>query len=135
MKKTNKEHPLTFFRKANEAKQKVVKASMKKMQEAGEVEPMKPESSSKPIGVNASLGNFSGGFKGDITGNKMSNSAFNASYENPKTGFGVNANYTPENKKISAGVNYNTTVGKNKTPLKLGVTYNKKGGIIKTKKK
>ena len=38
-------------------------------------------------------------------------------------------------KKISAGVNYNTTVGKNKTPLKLGVTYNKKGGIIKTKKK
>jgi hypothetical protein len=135
MKKTTKEHPLTFFRKANEAKQKVVKASMKKMQMGGQEEPIDSRSSPKPIGVNASLGNFSGGFKGDVTGNKISNSAFNASYENPKTGFGVNANYTPENKKISAGVNYNTTVGKNKTPLKLGVTYNKKGGIIKTKKK
>lgn len=30
MKKTNKENPLTFFRKANEARQKVVKNSLKK---------------------------------------------------------------------------------------------------------
>ena len=28
MKKTNKEHPITFFRKANEARQKLVKKSM-----------------------------------------------------------------------------------------------------------
>ena len=30
MKKTNKENPLTFFRKANEARQKVVKNSLTK---------------------------------------------------------------------------------------------------------
>jgi hypothetical protein len=128
---STKMHPITSFRKANEARQGVVKSSMKKMQIGGQEEPRDSRSFPKPIGVNASLGNFSGGFKGDVTGNKISNSAFNASYENPKTGFGVNANYTPENKKIRAGVNYNTTIGKNKTPLKLGVTYNKNGGATK----
>jgi hypothetical protein len=35
MKKVNKENPLTHFRKANEARQKIVTASMKKMQEGG----------------------------------------------------------------------------------------------------
>jgi hypothetical protein len=35
MKKTNKENPLTFFRKANEARQKTVKASLKKAQKGG----------------------------------------------------------------------------------------------------
>jgi hypothetical protein len=35
MKKVTKENPLTHFRKANEARQKTVKASMKKMQEGG----------------------------------------------------------------------------------------------------
>jgi hypothetical protein len=33
MKKTNKENPVTFFRKANEARQKTVKASLKKAQD------------------------------------------------------------------------------------------------------
>jgi len=33
MKKTNKENPVTFFRKANEARKKVVKASLKKAQD------------------------------------------------------------------------------------------------------
>ena len=60
---------------------------------------------------------------------------FNAAYNNPKTGLSINAGYAPENKKVSAGLNYNTTVGKNKTPLKLGVTYNKIGGSVKSKKK
>jgi hypothetical protein len=35
MKKTNKENPLTTFRKANEARQKIVKSSMTKMQKGG----------------------------------------------------------------------------------------------------
>jgi hypothetical protein len=35
MKKTTKENPLTFFRKANEARQAVVKKSMKKAQDGG----------------------------------------------------------------------------------------------------
>jgi hypothetical protein len=35
MKKTTKEHPITFFRKANEARQAVVKKSMKKAQDGG----------------------------------------------------------------------------------------------------
>ena len=33
MKKTNKENPLIFFRKANEARQKIVKTSLKKAQD------------------------------------------------------------------------------------------------------
>jgi len=39
MKKTNKENPVTFFRKANEARQAVVKKSMKKFQPGGEKTP------------------------------------------------------------------------------------------------
>jgi hypothetical protein len=39
MKKITKENPLTHFRKANETRQKTVKASMKKMQEGGPSEP------------------------------------------------------------------------------------------------
>jgi hypothetical protein len=35
MKKTNKENPITFFRKANEARQKTVKSSLKKAQKGG----------------------------------------------------------------------------------------------------
>lgn len=37
MKKTNKENPITTFRKANEARQKVVKASLKKAQDGIEM--------------------------------------------------------------------------------------------------
>jgi hypothetical protein len=37
MKKTNKENPITFFRKANEARQKIVKSSLKKAQDGIEM--------------------------------------------------------------------------------------------------
>jgi hypothetical protein len=40
MKKTNKENPITFFRKANEARQKTVKASLKKAQDGIQMNPM-----------------------------------------------------------------------------------------------
>lgn len=138
MKKTTKEHPITFFRKANEARQAVVKKSMKKAQDGIEMNSQEPlnssASSSKPIGANINVGNYSGSFQGNVGNNKISNTMFNAAYNNPKIGLGVNASYAPENKKVSAGVNYNTTFGKNKTPLKLGLTYNKTGGSIKRKK-
>ena len=39
MKKTNKENPVTFFRKANEARQKNVRASIKKAQDGISVGP------------------------------------------------------------------------------------------------
>jgi hypothetical protein len=39
MKKTNKENPVTFFRKANEARQKNVRASIKKAQDGVSVGP------------------------------------------------------------------------------------------------
>ena len=137
--KTNKVNPLTAFRKLTEARQTKVKKSLKKAQDGIEMNSQEPPnrsaSSSKPIGATASYGNFSGGFQGNLTGDKISNTMFNAGYNNPKTGLGINAGYAPENKKVSAGVNYNTTVGKNKTPLKLGVTYNKTGGSVKSKKK
>lgn len=131
MKKTNKVHPITFFRKANEARQKLVKKSM-----GGPGDPPDETSTPKPIGATASFGNFEGGFKGDLTGNKISNSTFNASYNNPNTGLGVEGSYTPGTKNFTAGLNYNTTVGKNKTPVKIGINYNKKkGGSVKRKKK
>ena len=40
MKKTNKENPVTFFRKANEARQKNVRASIKKAQDGISVGPV-----------------------------------------------------------------------------------------------
>ena len=43
MKKTNKVNPITFFRKANEARQAVVKKSMKKAQDGMQVGPMTQE--------------------------------------------------------------------------------------------
>jgi hypothetical protein len=138
MKKTNKENPVTFFRKANEARQAVVKKSLPKAQRGFQNRADSPEemlSAPKPIGADISVGNFSGGFKGDLDGKRISNTSFNAGYNSSK-GLGINASYIPQDKKISAGVNYNTTIGRSKVPLKVGVTYNqKKGGTIKTKKK
>jgi hypothetical protein len=138
MKKTNKVHPITAFRKANEARETVVKKSLKKAQDGFEQQRMSSsessESTPKPIGATASLGNFEGGFRGDLTDKKISNTVFNAGYNNPKTGLGVNASYSPRNKKVTAGVNYNTTIGRNKTPVKIGLTYNKKGGSVNRKK-
>jgi hypothetical protein len=139
MKKTTKENPLTTFRKANEAREATIKKSLKKAQDGIEMNSQEPPdrlaSSSKPIGANISVGNFSGRFQGNVGDNKISNTMLNAAYNNPKTGLSINAGYAPENKKVNAGLNYNTTVGKNKIPLKLGVTYNKKGGSVKSKKK
>ena len=43
MKKTNKENPLTFFRKANEARQALVKKSIKKAQYGIQTGPMTQE--------------------------------------------------------------------------------------------
>jgi hypothetical protein len=47
MKKTNKINPITFFRKANEARQAVVKKSMKKAQDGMQVGPMTEEDAIK----------------------------------------------------------------------------------------
>ena len=49
MKKTTKEHPITFFRKANEARQAVVKKSMQKAQFGGKLKTKK--SSTQPVPV------------------------------------------------------------------------------------
>jgi hypothetical protein len=55
------------------------------------------------------------------------------SYEN--NGFNVNAGYGANG--ANAGLSYTGNVGKNKTPVKVGLTYGsqKKGGIIKSKMK
>jgi hypothetical protein len=45
MKKTNKENPITFFRKANEARQAKVKKSLKKAQDGIQVGPITEEQS------------------------------------------------------------------------------------------
>lgn len=150
MKHSKKVNPLTHF---NNLKAEAVKKgngqlanykkSLKRFQgdmDGSQVEPSEsfgPPSenfgnrNSKPINANLNVGNFSGGFKGNIGSNKISDSEFNAGYINPKSGLGVSAAYRPENKNFSAGLNYNTTIGKNKIPVKVGLNYNKKGGSIK----
>jgi hypothetical protein len=51
-------------------------------------------------------------------------------------GYKKNAKEDFDYNKIKAGLNLDTHVGKNKLPVKLGVTYNqKKGGQTKSKKK
>lgn len=139
MKKTIKENPLTTFRKLNQARQGMVMKSLKKAQAGIGMNSQEPPdmsaSSSKPIGANINFGNYSGKFQGSVGDNKISNTMFNASYNNPKTGLSINTGYVPKNKKVNVGVNYNTQLGKNKTPLKLGLTYNKTGGSVKSKKK
>lgn len=156
MKKTNNSNPLKTFNdnKAMAYKKAggeiaAFKKSLKRMDNGGtEFMDNPPDSfgppsfnlanpyiNPKPLGVNLGIGNFSGGFKGDIGNNKISNTMFNAGYNNTKTGLGINASYRPENKNFSGGINYTTTISKNKTPLKLGVTYNKKGGATNATKK
>ena len=155
MKKTNTSNTLKLFndnkdkayKKAN-GEMAAFKKSLPRAQDGTEFMDNPPDSfgppsfnlanpyiNPKPLGVNLGIGNFSGGFKGDIGNNKISNSIFNAGYNNTKTGLGINASYRPENKNFSGGINYTTTIGKNKTPLKLGVTYNKKGGATNATKK
>jgi hypothetical protein len=138
MKKTNKENPITTFRKANEARQAVVKKSLKKAQDGIQMNSTDgtkpPGPPSNTIGANFGVGNFSGGVQSNLSDGRLSNTMLNAAYNNPK-GFGANVSYSPQSKQVNAGLNYNTTVGKNKIPLKLGITYNKTGGSVKRKKK
>jgi hypothetical protein len=89
-----------------------------------------------PISLDATLGKFNLGYDTNVSNTGLSNSRFTAGYNNPELGLGINAAYDPTRKNFSGGVDYNTTIGKNKTPLKLGVSYNRKnGGGVKSKKK
>ncbi len=92
----------------------------------------------KPIAGEFGLGKFSGGFEGMMDRSKITNTNYNLGFNNVNEdgkGFNINAGYTPSTKNITGSFNYNTTLGKNKTPLKIGLSYNKKGGAVKTKKK
>jgi hypothetical protein len=71
-----------------------------------------------------------------VSNTGLSGNRFTAGYNNPKIGLDINAGYDAALKNFSGGINYNTTIGKDKTPVKLGVTYNRKnGGALKSKKK
>jgi len=50
-----------------------------------------------------------------------------------RNGFKIDAGYGANG--ANAGLSYTGAVGKNKTPVKVGFTYNKKGGTVKSKMK
>lgn len=102
---------------------------------------------SKPISANFNAGKISGGFSGSLGESGINNTNYRLGYNNMKQGKGLNLNagYSPNSKNVTADLNYNTTIGKNKIPLKVGVSYGrgsmgpmdmeKKGGSVKRKKK
>jgi hypothetical protein len=69
MKKTNKVHPITAFRKANEARQTVVKKSLKKAQDGIETNDMminKPDSTGGYKNTGNLLASLAGSMRPDI---------------------------------------------------------------------
>lgn len=166
MKKTNKSNPLKFFNdnKAKTYKQAggqmtQYRKALKKAQDGNETGPTNSGPNSgpggpgsgnpgsggpagpqqnmgNPLSLNAALGNINLGYDTNVSNTGLSGNRFTAGYNNPKIGLGINAAYDAGRKNFSGGIDYNTTVGKNKTPLKLGLTYNRKnGGPLKSKKK
>jgi hypothetical protein len=99
MKKTNKVNPVTFFRKANEARQKIVKSSLKKAQDG--------------IEMNDDMINKSGyGEKRNVyTRPETSKAGKNAVYQGPVS---TDAEYMiKKSKKANPGMNrYNETYKK-----------------------
>jgi hypothetical protein len=153
MKKNNKPNPLKFF---NDNRAKAYKQAggqmaqyKKALKKAGngeetglgnsgpELGPGGPQPNmGNPLSLNAALGNFNLGYDTNVSNTGLTNNRFSAGYSNPKIGLDINAGYDPARKNFSGGIDYNTTIGKNKTPLRLGVTYNRKnGGALKSKKK
>jgi hypothetical protein len=151
MKKTNKPNPLKFFNdnkamayKKAGGQMSQYKKALRKANNGEETGPPNsgpgpggpPPNMGAPLSLDAALGNFNLGYDTNVSNTGLSNSRFNAGYNNPKLGLGINAAYDPTRKNFSGGIDYNTTIGKNKTPLKLGVSYNRKnGGGVKSKKK
>ena len=143
MKKKTASNPLKFFNdnkakayKKGGAAMKAFKKSLPKAQ--GEDPTSIVQSEPKPIGADFGVGKFSGGFSGMLDRSTVRDANYKLGFNNTNEegrGLTIDAGYTPSTKKVTGSLNYNTTLGKNKVPLKVGLTYNKKGGNVKRKKK
>jgi len=133
MKKTNKENPLTFFRKANEARQKNVRTSIKKAQDG--------------IEMNDDLINkagSTGGYKAPAnrwSTDMMKESALNGAISNKERLAKVAADFlAPSRPNQSdyikkAQIDSVTNKPKSNTPMMDSMYQRKKGGAVKGKKK
>jgi hypothetical protein len=154
MKTSKTSNPLSYFnkgkaealKKAN-ASMMAFKKSLPKKQPGGSFDGMLPpptiggnsgsmgSSTNKPFNASANVGGFSAGMNTNLGANKPLDSAtYKAGYKS-KSGFGANVGYDAANKKSTAGVSYDGTIGKKrKIPIKVDVSYNKPskmGGAIK----
>jgi hypothetical protein len=128
-KKITKDHPLTAFRKTNEARQTIVKTSMKKMQTGG-------TPYQQYMKIPGAMASDTTRIPFDSTGNrifpKVGSTLDNAHSATYGDDYRTNAERTGR-KMPAAGVrgdnsNYNK-------PLKKGTSLQRKGGTVKSKKK
>ena len=122
MKKTIKEHPITFFRKANEAKQAVVKKSMKKAQDGIEM-------NDDMINKAGSTGSYKKPMRTEFDAykEKLANEQYNSAREKVRDTSRKLFNDTITNRQKTDSLN--EYMRNNPIPPK------KKGGVVKSKKK
>ena len=122
MKKTIKEHPITFFRKANEAKQAVVKKSMKKAQDGIEM-------NDDMINKAGSTGGYKKPMRTEFDAykEKLANEQYNSAREKVRDTSRKLFNDTITNRQKTDSLN--EYMRNNPIPPK------KKGGVVKSKKK
>jgi hypothetical protein len=139
MKKTNKENPLTFFRKANETRQKNVRTSIKKAQDGIEM-------NDDMINKSGSTGGYKAPAKKwwlEDTNKMLEESAKNVDTVNRER---MQANQAMQSKLSSvaptrvnnvqkAYLNALTNRPKSNTPMMDSLFQHKKGGTVKRKKK
>ena len=122
MKKTIKEHPITFFRKANEAKQAVVKKSMKKAQDGIEMNDDMINKAGSTGGYKKPMRNEFDAYK-----EKFANEQYNSAREKVRD--------TLRNTYNDAITNRQKTDSLNEYMRNNPITPKKKGGVVKSKKK
>ena len=133
MKKTIKEHPITFFRKANEAKQTVVKKSMKKAQDGIEMNDDMINKAGSTGGYKKPLEKYYP-WKENVKLKNPENPAYEKrpSYMEPTREYAdpkMNPNY---NSNPPASSNFS---GPQALPARMAAMKQKKGGFVKFKKK
>ena len=122
MKKTIKEHPITFFRKANEAKQAVVKKSMKKAQDGIEMNDDMINKAGSTGGYKKPMRNEFDAYK-----EKFANEQYNSAREKVRD--------TLRNTYNDAITNRQKTDSLNEYMRNNPIPPKKKGGVVKSKKK
>lgn len=123
-KKSTKEHPLIAFRKTNEARQAIVKASMKKMQTGGTSAPKSNSKMLETINKNPAQ------YKRDRTPDVKK---IYTDRNIPLTG-SMSSSDSLRMADIETGL-WNDTTGRKASSMAVGCKKQKIGGTVKSKKK